>query len=74
MANSIESYIEQNFNNQKYDELYSFLATKYLKKYKLGSFDTLIEEINNEFARRGGLTSTKSLEDIHHLTRNFFPS
>ena len=31
MANSIESYVEQNFNNAKYDELYSFLATKYLK-------------------------------------------
>lgn len=72
MTVSIESYIEQNFNNQKYDELYSFLATKYLKVYKLGKFDTLIEEVNNEFSRRGGVTSTKSFEEIYHMSRNFF--
>lgn len=72
MANSIESYVEQNFNNEKYDELYSFLATKYLKVYKLGKFDNFIEKVNEEFAQKGGITSIKSFDEIHHLTRNYF--
>lgn len=72
MANGIESYIEQNFNNQKYDELYSFLATKYLKKYKLGKFDDFIGKVNEEFASNGGLTTVRYFDEIHHLTRNYF--
>lgn len=72
MANGIESYVEQNFNNQKYDELYSFLATKYLKKYNLGKFDNFIDKVNEEFAQIGGITSIKSFDEIHHLTRNYF--
>ena len=72
MANGIESYVEQNFNNQKYDELYSFLATKYLKVYKLGKFDNFIDKVNEEFAQIGGITSIKSFDEIHHLTRNYF--
>lgn len=72
MANSIESYVEQNFNNAKYDELYSFLATKYLKVYKLGKFDNFIDKVNEEFAQIGGITSIKSFDEIHHLTRNYF--
>ena len=72
MANSIESYVEQNFNNEKYDELYSFLATKYLKVYKLGKFDNFIDKVNEEFAQKGGITSIKSFDEIHHLTRNYF--
>ncbi len=72
MANGIESYIEQNFNNAKYDELYSFLATKYLKVYKLGKFDNFIDKVNEEFAQIGGITSIKSFDEIHHLTRNYF--
>lgn len=72
MANGIESYVEQNFNNAKYDELYSFLATKYLKVYKLGKFDNFIDKVNEEFAQIGGITSIKSFDEIHHLTRNYF--
>lgn len=72
MANGIESYVEQNFNNQKYDELYSFLATKYLKKYNLGKFDALIKEVNQEFVDKGGITTVKSLDELHHITRNYF--
>ena len=72
MANSIESYVEQNFNNAKYDELYSFLATKYLKVYKLGKFDNFIDKVNEEFAQKGGITSIKTFDEIHHLTRNYF--
>lgn len=72
MANGIESYIEQNFNNQKYDELYSFLATKYLTKYKLGKFDDFIGKVNEEFASNGGLTTVRYFDEIHHLTRNYF--
>lgn len=72
MANGIESYVEQNFNNAKYDELYSFLATKYLKKYNLGKFDNFIDKVNEEFAQKGGITSIKSFDVIHHLTRNYF--
>lgn len=72
MANGIESYVEQNFNNAKYDELYSFLATKYLKVYKLGKFDNFIDKVNEEFAQKGGITSIKSFDEIHHLTRNYF--
>lgn len=72
MDNSIESYVEQNFNNAKYDELYSFLATKYLKVYKLGKFDNFIDKVNEEFAQKGGITSIKTFDEIHHLTRNYF--
>lgn len=72
MANGIESYVEQNFNNAKYDELYSFLATKYLKVYKLGKFDNFIDKVNEEFAQKGGITSIKTFDEIHHLTRNYF--
>lgn len=72
MANGIESYVEQNFNNQKYDELYSFLATKYLKKYNLGKFDALIKEVNQEFVDKGGITTVKSFDELHHITRNYF--
>lgn len=72
MANGIESYVEQNFNNAKYDELYSFLATKYLKVYKLGKFDNFIDKVNEEFSQKGGITSIKTFDEIHHLTRNYF--
>ena len=72
MANGIESYVEQNFNNAKYDELYSFLATKYLKKYNLGKFDALIKEVNQEFVDKGGITTVKSFDELHHITRNYF--
>lgn len=72
MANGIESYVEQNFNNQKYDELYSFLATKYLKKYDLGKFDALIKEVNQGFVDKGGITTIKSFDELHHITRNYF--
>lgn len=72
MANGIESYVEQNFNNQKYDGLYSLLATKYLTKYKLGKFDDFIGTVNEEFASNGGITTVRYFDEIHHLTRNYF--